>query len=279
MTSGIIRKVIFTGPSIRAKYDQALQKLNLGLACHVAGGSLMLLSSSFMGASPLPAAVFGGLLWMQVMSTAKMTELGAWVNLCKNVTQIERVIPETDQDGPPAELKEKERFILTTDGSRISIEAETRSAALDIEDALPSFKSLKQLGIIHLDESALIDSDPLCQQLFLRDDFVATVNETSSHIFPAPPGASNATIPKLAEIYQKRQKAIHGENKRLAALVANAPPVDPARMVERLGTASLAMGGAVFLLGAGMYLASTSEVVQKRSVSRDIRTDEGNLYK
>ena len=256
-THNVVRKVLFTGPSIKSTYEQALQKLNIGLVGHVAGGSLMLLSSSFMGASPLPAAVFGGLLWMQIMSAAKMTELGAWVNLCKNVTHIERVVEESDSTNEV--LNDKEKLVITTDGSRISIEAETRAVALDDERTLPSLKELKQLGIIHLDDASFLDSAPLCQEIFNRDDFVVTLNETSKHIFPPPPGAANAVIPKLVEIYQKRQKAINGENKRLASLIASAAPVDPARMIERLGTASLAMGGAGFVLGGGLFLASSSQ--------------------
>lgn len=257
------RTVIFTGPSVKAKYDEVLQKLNIGLGCHVAGGSLMLLSSSFMGASPLPAAVFGGLLWMQIMSTAKVTELGAWINLCKNVTQIERV----EHEGDSSDLKPKEKLIITTDGSKVSIEIESRAtvsaeSADDDENALPSLKQLKTLGIIHVDENSLMDSGALCQDLFSRDDIVVTLNEGSKQTTQPPPGATNAVIPKLAEVYQKRQKAIHGQNKRLASMIANAPAMEPAKMLDRLGTASMAMGIAVFLLGGGMYLASTSEAAK-----------------
>lgn len=259
-TTPVVRKrVIFSGPSIRPIYDQTLQKLNIGLAGHVLGGSLMILGSSFMGASPLPVAIFGGILWMQIMSTARMTELGSWVNLCKNVTEIQRV---EDEDSNST-LREKERFIIISDGSKVSVEVESRAAAnvesVDDDLVLPSFKDLKQLGIIHVDEKSLMDADPVCQELFSRDDLVVTMNETSKFLFPAPPGAANAVIPKLAQIYQKRQKALHGDNKRLAAIVANAPAVDPAKMIDRLGTASMALGGAVFVLGGGMYLASKSE--------------------
>lgn len=253
------RRVIYTGPSIKDKYNETLGKLNIGLGCHVAGGSLMLLSSSFMGASPLPAAIFGGLLWMQIMSTAKITELGAWVNLCKNIVRIERL----EHAEPATELQPTEKFIITTDGAKLSIEteplADAKAESIDEGTSLPSLKELKELGIIHIDSPCLMDAEPLCQQLFERDDIVVTMNENSKLTFPPPPGATNAVIPKLAEIYQKRQRAIKGDNKRIAELVAKAPPMDPVRMIERLGTASLAMGSAVFVLGAGMYLASSSD--------------------
>jgi protein-tyrosine-phosphatase len=259
-TTPVVRKrVLFQGPSIKPIYNQTLQKLNIGLAGHVVGGSLMILGSSFMGASPLPVAIFGGILWMQIMSTARMTELGSWVNLCKNITEIQRV--EDEESG--TELKSKERFILVSDGSKVSVEVESKSAAsaesVDDEVPLPCLKELKQLGIIHVDDQALLDADPICRELFERDDLVVTMNETSKTIFPAPPGAANAVIPKLVQIYQKRQKTIHGENKKLAAIVANAPAVDPSKMIDRLGTASMALGGAVFVLGGGMFLASKSE--------------------
>ena len=64
-------KPIFSGPSVKAHYDQTLQKLNLGLTGHVAGGALMLISSSAFGASPFTTALFAGILWMQVMSWTK----------------------------------------------------------------------------------------------------------------------------------------------------------------------------------------------------------------
>ena len=228
----------------------------------------MLLSSAFIGASPLPAAVFGGLLWMQIMSTAKVTELGAWVNLCKNIVQIERIEHEGDSD----ELGAKEKFIIKTDGSKLSIQLDAlsnaRTESIDEEPSLPSLHQLKTLGIIHVDNNALLDSEPICQQLFEREDLVVTLDETSKFTFPPPPGAANAVIPKLAEIYQKRQKAITGSNKRLAEMIANAPPMDPAKMIDRLGTASLAMGFAVFVLGAGMYLASSSVNSNERKDTR-----------
>ena len=63
---------LYNGPSVKAKYDEAMLKLNMGLAAHVAGSSLMLLSSASLGASPIPTAIFGGLLWLQIISTALM---------------------------------------------------------------------------------------------------------------------------------------------------------------------------------------------------------------
>jgi hypothetical protein len=256
------RRVIFTGPSIKETYKQALQKLNIGLAGHVIGGSLMLLSSSFVGANPVPAAIFGGLLWMQVMSTAKMTELGSWVNLCKNVTRIERV-----EDTEGQTLGERERIVITTDGSKISVETELKARAVaesvDDETALPTLKELKDLGVIHINSEALEAADMFCKELFNRDDVIVTSNETSKLIFPPPPGASNVSIPKLSEIYKKRQRALRGDNQRLASMIANAPPVDPQRMIEKLGTASMAMGTAVLFLGGGLYLASSSEGYQR----------------
>jgi hypothetical protein len=270
-TTSTSRRIIYTGPSIKANYDEALHKLNIGLGCHVAGGSLMLLSSSLIGASPLPAAVFGGLLWMQIMSTAKVTELGAWVNLCKNIVQIERI----EHDGERIELGPKERLIIKTDGSKVSLHLDdlgtARTESIDEEPSLPSLHQLQTLGIIHVDRNSLLDSEPICQQLFEREDLVVTLDETSKLIFPPPPGAANAVVPKLAEIFQKRQKAITGSNKRLAEMIANAPPMDPAKMIDRLGTASLAMGFAVLVLGAGMYLASSSSPpTQRKDTRRDL---------
>lgn len=219
----------------------------------------MLLSSSFLGASPLPTAVFAGLLWMQVMSTAKVTELGGWVNLCKNIVKIERVTSEDSE--APEQLHEKERFIITTDASKLSIETEPR-APLDDENGestLPTLKQLQEMGIIHVDSNSLLDSSAVCQDLFSRDDLVVNMHEGMKPLIEAPPGAANTSIPKLAEIYQKRQKAIHGQNKRLASMIANAPPMEPAKMLDRLGTASMAMGFAVFVLGGGMYLGASAQ--------------------
>ena len=255
-TTGVQRTVIFTGPSLKAKYDEAMRKLNLGLGCHVAGGSLMLLSSSFLGASPLPTAIFAGLLWMQVMSTAKVTELGGWVNLCKNVIQIESI-----EQGDSAD-SQRAKYIITTDGSRLSIETEPRTPVVEDSDDLPSLKQLKELGIIHVDDNALMDSGAACQELFTRDDLVVNTHEGMQPTMQAPPGAARTVIPKLAEIYQKRQKAIHGQNKRLAAMIANAPPMEPGKMLDRLGTASAAMGFAVLVLGGGMYFGAQSQAAR-----------------
>ena len=250
---------------MKPKFDEAMQKLNLGLGCHVAGGSLMLLSSSFLGASPLPTAIFAGLLWMQIMSTVKVTELGAWVNLCKNVVKIERI----QQEGESADFKDREKFIITTDGSKLSIEAEQKGSTTgpDDETDLPSLKQLKHLGILHLDESSILDSGEFCQELFNRDDILVTMNEGMKPILEAPPGAANTVIPKLAEIYQKRQKAIHGPNKRLATMIANAPPMDPSKMLDRLGTASMVMGFAVLVLGSGMYIGASKQAEKSGSLN------------
>jgi len=260
---------IFTGPSVKQKYDEAMGKLNVGLAAHVAGSSLMLLSSSFLGASPLPTAIFAGLLWMQVMSTAKVTELGGWVNLCKNIVEIQRIVPpvETGEDIPG--VQSEERWVLITDGSRMKIETVIKERSDDEEqEALPSLKTLRQLGIIHVDENALMDSGVICQELFERDDVVVTMNETVKQTMEPPPGAARTVIPKLAEIYKRRQTAIQGGNKRLASMIANAPAMEPAKMLERLGTASLAMGSAVFVLGGGMYFAASSQA-KKQSMQQN----------
>jgi hypothetical protein len=78
--------------------------------------------------------------------------------------------------------------------------------------------------------------------------------------------AAKTTIPKLAEIYKRRQTAIQTGNKRLASVIANAPPMEPGRMLERLGNASMAMGSAVLVLGGGMYLASSAEAKKMHHV-------------
>jgi hypothetical protein len=249
------KTVIFTGPSVRAKYHEALKKLNIGLACHVVGGSFMLLSSAVVGGSPIPAAIFAGLLWMQVISTAKVTELGTWVNLCKNIVRIERIDHENDVS---VASSSKLKLVITTDGSKLSIETDSRDESSDVTP-LPSFKQLKELGIIHVNDTALSESDASCIDLFNRDDIVVTLNEGSKQLVEPPPGASKVLIPKLAEIYQKRERAINSENKRIASLMANVKPTDPALMIERLGTASMAVGAAVFVLGGGMFLASESK--------------------
>jgi hypothetical protein len=264
------RVVIFNGPSVKPKFDEAIQKLNVGLGCHVAGGSLMLLSSSFLGASPVPTAIFAGLLWMQIMATAKVTELGAWVNLCKNVVKIERLQTEVDESG---EMKSSEKLIITTDGSKLSIETELRESS---DDELPSLKQLKQLGILHLDDTSLLDSGVFCQDLFNREDVVVNMNEGMKPTLEAPPGAASAVIPKLAEIYQKRQKAIHGQNKRLATMIANAPPMEPSKMLDRLGTASMAMGFAVLVLGGGMYIGASKQVERLGSDKRQSSSSESS---
>lgn len=230
----------------------------------------MLLSSSFMGASPLPTAVFAGLLWMQVMSTAKVTELGGWVNLCKNIVKIERVTSENSE--APEQLHDKQRYIIVTDASKLSIETEPRSTPLDDENdesTLPTLKQLKEMGIIHLDSNSFIESSAICQDLFSRDDLVVNMHEGMKPLIEAPPGAANTSIPKLAEIYQKRQRAIRGQNKRLASMIANAPPMEPAKMLARLGTASMAMGFAVFVLGGGMYLGASAQAEKLDRENRD----------
>jgi hypothetical protein len=112
-----------------------------------------------------------------------------------------------------------------------------------------------------------MDNDAICQELFNREDIVVTMNESVQHTMEPPPGAAKTSIPKLAEIYKRRQAAIHSGNKRLASVIANAPPMDPARMLDRLGTASMVMGSAVFLLGGGMYLASSSNTKKPRDNS------------
>ena len=197
---------------------------------------------------------------MQVMSTAKVTELGGWVNLCKNVVRIERVVPEgTDENQP---IRDREHLVLVTDGSRMKIETVVRKAnedEVEEEAQLPSLKVLRELGIVHVDESALLDSSAVCQELFGRDDILVTMNESVKQIMEPPPGAAKSSIPKLAEIYQRRQNAIEKGNKRFASVIANAPPMDPDKMLERLGTASMVMGSAVLVLGGGMYLASKSQ--------------------
>jgi len=208
----------------------------------------MLLSSSVIGASPLPAAVFAGLLWMQVISTAKVTELGSWVNLCKNVTLIE-LIERQDQG-------DKLKLIITTDGSKLSVETDTKEES-DISP-LPSLKQIIESGILHLDPRALESAPELCQEMFRREDIVVTMNEGSKLLLQPPPGATNMAIPKLAEIYQKREKAMSGGNRRIASLISSSKPLDPGQMIERLGTASMAMGMAVFITGGGLYVASDS---------------------
>lgn len=252
--------VLLTGPSVKVKFDEAMQKLNLGLAAHVVGSSLMLLSSASLGASPIPTAIFGGLLWMQVISTAKVTELGGWVNLCKNVVKIERVVGEGEEGNIP--IREREHLVLVTDGTRMKIETVLRQPNTDDDEdsvMLPSLKVLNDLGILHVDESALLDSDAVCQELFARDDVFVTMNESVKQILEPPPGAAKSTIPKLAEIYRRRQNAIEHGNKRFASVIANAPSMEPAKMLERLGTASMVMGSAVFVLGSGMYFGAKSQ--------------------
>ena len=272
--------VLLTGPSVKAKYDEAMQKLNAGLAAHVAGSSLMLLSSASLGASPIPTAIFGGLLWMQVMSTAKVTELGGWVNLCKNVVKIERVVPEGADENEP--IRDREHLVLVTDGSRMKIETIVRKGGDDEdEDAvkLPSLKTLRELGIVHVDEAALVDSSAVCQELFARDDILVTMNESVKQTMEPPPGASKSSIPKLAEIYQRRQNAIEKGNKRFASIIANAPPMEPAKMLDRLGTASLVMGSAVFVLGGGMFLASKSQRTDNlKPESRKVTQKSDEVY-
>ena len=254
--------VIFTGPSVKPKYDEALKKLNIGLAAHVLGGSMMLMSSSIVGASPLPAAVFAGLLWMQVMSTAKVTELGAWVNLCKNVIRIERI--DHDMKSTDPGMGSKRKFVITTDGSKLSVETDTRDES-DLT-ILPSFKQLKDLGILHIDLEALADSTIECKELFDRDDIVVTLNEGSKQLVQPPPGASKVEIPKLADIYQKREKVLKSDNNRINALLAKTRPMEPSKLIDRLGTASLAVGAAVFVLGGGMYVASESHTNHYSSI-------------
>ena len=253
---------LYNGPSVKAKYDEAMLKLNMGLAAHVAGSSLMLLSSASLGASPIPTAVFGGLLWLQIISTAKVTELGGWVNMCKNVVKIERVVAENEEGNEP--IKDREHFVLVTDASRMKIETILRqpNAGEDEDESpvkLPSLKVLRDFGIIHVDDAALQDSGAICQELFQREDVLVTMNESVKQILEPPPGAAKSTIPKLAEIYQRRQTAIEKGNEKLATLIANAPPMEPGKMLERLGTASMVMGAAVFVLGCGMFFASKSQ--------------------
>lgn len=211
---------------------------------------------------------------MQVMSTAKVTELGGWVNLCKNVVQIERVVPEETE---PDQVRDREHLVLVTDGTRMKIETIVRKPNSEDEDddgvKLPSLKNLRELGIIHVDESALLDSSAVCQELFSRDDILVTMNETVKQTMEPPPGASKSTIPKLAEIYQRRQQAIEHGNKRFASVIANAPPMEPAKMLERLGTASMVMGSAVLVLGGGMYLASSSQK-QKAPMAETTKREE-----
>ena len=268
--SSVKKIVLLTGPSVKVKFDEAMQKLNLGLAAHVAGSSLMLLSSASLGASPIPTAIFGGLLWMQIISTAKVTELGGWVNLCKNVVKIERVVAEDEDANIP--IKDTEHLILVTDGTRVTIETVLRQPNTDDDDKLPSLKVLNDLGIIHVNESALLDSDSVCQELFARDDVLVTMNESVKQILEPPPGAAKSSIPKLAEIYQRRQNAIEHGNKRFARVIANAPSMEPSKMLERLGAASIVMGSAVFVLGSGMFIAAKSQT--KNDVTRVGHTRE-----
>ncbi len=211
----------------------------------------MLMSSAFAGVNPIPTAVLAGLLWMQVMSTAKLTELGSWVNLCKNVISIER---ESDDE----EIQDGEIITVITDGSKLELKLLLRTDT-ETTTSLPSLKELKELGILYLDESRFSISGDMCKKLFTRDDILVTLDETVTNTLERPVGASNTQIPKLAEIYKNRQNAISHGNKRMANIIANAPPMEPAKMIERLGTASVAMGGAVFLLGGGLYLASTAQ--------------------
>jgi protein-tyrosine-phosphatase len=200
------------------------------------------------------------------MSTAKVTELGGWVNVCKNIIQVQRIV--SDETPGDADIQSKERWILVTDGTRMRIETVASASQSDEEEEdLPSLKTLRHLGIIHIDDTALMDNDAICQELFNREDIVVTMNESVQHTMEPPPGAAKTSIPKLAEIYKRRQAAIHSGNKRLASVIANAPPMDPARMLDRLGTASMVMGSAVFLLGGGMYLASSSNTKKPRDNS------------
>ena len=262
-------KPIFSGPSVKAHYDQTLQKLNLGLTGHVAGGALMLISSSAFGASPFTTALFAGILWMQVMSTAKVTEIGGWVNLCKNVIAIERLTTP----GESAELSTHVKWLIRTDASELRIETEPKS---DTANALPTLKELRELGVLHVDSTALLNSDPLFQELFNRDDLVVNANESMKPTMEPPPGAAKTSIPKLAEIYQRRQKAIQSGNSRLASVISNARPMDPVKMLDRLGTAAIAMGGAVFVLGGTVYFASTS--FPKPTVSNPPKAEEHDSY-
>jgi hypothetical protein len=239
---------IFQGVSIVPKYDQTMGKLKVGLAGHVAGGTLMLMSSAFAGVNPIPTAVLAGLVWMQVMSTAKLTELGSWVNLCKNIIAIERTGEGDVVDG--------EIITVYTDGSKLDLELKLKS---EESTSLPSLKELRDLGILALDKDAFDRASEQCKELFDREDILVSLNETVAQTREPPYGAANTQIPKLAEIYKNRQNAISHGNKRMANIIANAPPMEPGKMIERLGTASVAMGGAVFALGAGLYLASSAQ--------------------
>lgn len=231
----LLNQRIFVGPSVGAKYSEALQKLNAGLVGHTVGGTLILLSATAFGASPLTSALFASVLWMQIMSSAKVTEIGSWVNLCKNVVAIEPI------DG---------KWVFTTDASELILETAPKT-----DTDLPTLKELRELGILYLDQSAL-EAYPEARELFERDDLVVTMNESMKNTLTPPPGAAKTAIPKLAEIYQRRLKAIESGNKRMASLIANAKPMDPEKMLDRLGTASVAMGGAMLLLGTSMYIAS-----------------------
>lgn len=242
---------IFQGVSILPKYSEAMSKMKIGLAGHIGGGTLMLMSSAFVGVNPIPTAVLAGLLWMQVMSTAKLTELGSWVNLCKNVISIER-------DSEDLEIQDGESITIVTDGSKLVLKLQLKSN--EESTSLPTLKQLRDLGILHLDGGMFASSDEVVRNLFTRDDILVSLEESVSHTREPPVGALNTQIPKLAEIYKNRQNAIAHGNKRMANIIANAPPMEPAKMIERLGTASVAMGGAVFFLGSGLYLASTAHV-------------------
>ena len=256
-------KGLFTGPSVKGKYQEALRKLNWGLAGHVGGGTLMLLSSTAFGASPLTTTLFATLLWMQVVTSAKVTEIGSWVNLCKNVVNIEK----TGEEGGHCE------YILTTDASRLFIETRPKQEG----EELPNLKELRELGILYVDETALRMSDPECQEIFDRDDLVVTLNESVKAIMDPPPGASKTAIPKLAEIYQRRQNAIKTGNQRISNLISNARPMEPEKMLERLGTASLAMGGAISILGATMYIASKN-APQPTATHSDVSSTASQQY-
>lgn len=241
---------IFQGTSVVPKYNEALNKLKLGLAGHVAGGTLMLMSSAFAGVNPIPTAVLAGLLWMQVMSTSKLTELGSWVNLCKNVVAVERASEEID-------ILDNETITVITDGSKLELKLQLKKS--DDSTSLPSLKQLRELGILYMDESSFSQSTDFCKDLFNRDDVLVSLDETVTQTREPPVGALNTQIPKLAEIYKNRQNAIAHGNQRMANIIAKAPSMEPAKMIERLGTASVAMGGAVFLLGGSLYVASAAQ--------------------
>lgn len=246
---------IFQGTSIVPKYNEAMSKLKIGLVGHISGGTLMLMSSAFAGVNPIPTAVLAGLLWMQVMSTSKLTELGSWVNLCKNVVSIERQSEEEL-------LQENETICVITDGTKMELKLQVKT---DNEPtSLPSLKELRELGIIHMDETQFPQATDFCKDLFTRNDVLVTLDETVTQTRDPPVGALNTQIPKLADIYKNRQHAISHGNKRMANIIAKAPPMEPAKMIERLGTASVAMGGAVFLLGGSLYLASAAQVEKDR---------------